>query len=53
MKTFDSVWVEELQSQAKKDIQYWQLELQMRTISCQLESLRQTFMPDDREVLDA
>ena len=53
MTTFDSVWVEELQNQAEKDIQYWQLELQMRTISCQLESLRQTLGPYDREVLDA
>lgn len=42
MRTFDSVWVEELQSQAEKDIQYWQL-----------ESLRQTLGPYDREVLDA
>ena len=52
MKTFDSVWVEELQSQAEKDIQYWQLELQMRTISCQLEELRQILKPDKQMILD-
>ena len=52
MNTFDSTWVEELQRQATEDILYWPLERQMRALSCQLEGLRQTLRPDEREVLD-
>lgn len=53
MKTFDLEWIEELQQQAKKDIEYWPLEQQMRSISGQLEDLRQTLDPEERKVLDA
>jgi len=53
MNTFDLAWVEELQRQAKEDIEYWPLERQMRTLSCQFELLRQTLKPEEREVLDA
>ena len=48
----DVSWVEELQQQARQDLQYWMLEPERRHSAVQLEALRQTMKADEQAILD-